>query len=87
MFSPADEAAVAVPVATLWTAPTAVRPVDAPTLGGSPDLAGWVAAMGVAGRADLTGRTLSQLLLGERVWVEEVTDGWARVVAVEQPAG
>ncbi|BCB74119.1 hypothetical protein Pflav_005290 [Phytohabitans flavus] len=30
---------------------------------------------------------VSQLLLGERVLVEEVRpDGWARVVAVEQPA-
>jgi cell wall-associated NlpC family hydrolase len=37
-------------------------------------------------RKDLRGRTLTQLLFGDVVHVEEVVDGWARVVAIEQAA-
>jgi hypothetical protein len=36
-------------------------------------------------RLGLHDRTLTQLLLGDRVLMEEVVDGWARVVAPEQP--
>ena len=41
---PGRRAVVRVPVATLWTAPEAVRPVDCPALAGSPNVAAWVAA-------------------------------------------
>lgn len=86
MLQPGRPARVHVTVATLWTAPERVRGIDAPALTAPADVRGWVAAMTAADRTDLSGRTLSQLLLGERVLVEEVRDGWARVVAVEQPA-
>jgi cell wall-associated NlpC family hydrolase len=37
-------------------------------------------------RKDLRGRTLTQVLFGDVVQVEEVADGWARIVAIEQAA-
>lgn len=76
---------IATAVATLWSDPAAVRPVDAPALAPRADVAAWVS------RLDRDQRVgdcvVTQLLLGERVLVEQVRpDGWARVVAVEQPA-
>lgn len=79
------EAVVRVPVATLWTAPEAVRPVDHPALSDAPDTAAWIAGMD---RDQQVGDcVLTQLLLGERVLVTELrADGWAHVVALAQPA-
>ncbi|MFG2055929.1 C40 family peptidase [Micromonospora sp. NPDC048930] len=84
-LQPGREAVVRVPVATLWTSPEAVRPVDHPVLTDTPDVATWVAGMD---RDQQVGDcVLSQLLLGERVLVTELrADGWAHVVALEQPA-
>ncbi|WP_431943739.1 NlpC/P60 family protein [Micromonospora marina] len=82
---PGHRAVVRVPVATLWTAPEAVRPIDCPALAGSPDVAAWIAGMD---RDQLVGDcVLTQLLLGEPVRVTETRpDGWVRVVALGQPA-
>ncbi|MEU1689523.1 NlpC/P60 family protein [Micromonospora sp. NPDC005707] len=82
---PGREAVVRVPVATLWTTPEAVRPVDRPALGDPPDVAAWIAGMD---RDQQVGDcVLTQLLLGERVLVTELrADGWAHVVALAQPA-
>lgn len=77
-------AAVAASVATLWTSPEAPRPGDAPALAATPDLPRWVEAMTAEDRLGLHGRTLTQLLLGDRVLIEEVVDGWARIVAPDQ---
>ena len=79
------EAVVRVAVATLWTDPAAVRTVDRPALDTPTDTPGWVAGMD---RDQQVGDcVLSQLLLGERVLVTALRpDGWAHVVAVEQPA-
>lgn len=78
-------AAVRVPVATLWTDPREVRELDAPALEPGPDMRAWVA--GMTPDDQVGDAVLSQLLLGEQVLVQEVrADGWARVVAVEQPA-
>lgn len=77
-------AAVRVPVATLWSSPDAVRPVDAPALGPCADTTAWVAGMDAD--QQVGDCVLSQLLLGEQVLVTEVRPGWARVVAVEQAA-
>lgn len=77
---------VAVPVATMWTSPEAVRPMDSPATADAPDVPAWIAGMSVADLKDLDGRTLTQLLLGERVLVESVEGDWAKVIAVEQPA-
>ncbi|PZG21308.1 glycoside hydrolase [Micromonospora craterilacus] len=79
------EAVVGVAIATLWRSPNAVRPVDAPALGAPADVGAWVA--GLDADQQVSGGVLSQLLLGERVLVTELRpDGWAHVVAVEQPA-
>ncbi|MCI4061677.1 C40 family peptidase [Micromonospora sp. R77] len=84
-LQPGREAVVRVPVATLWTSPDAVRPVDRPALGDTPDTAAWVAGMDHDQQVGEC--VLSQLLLGERVVVTESRpDGWARVVALGQPA-
>ncbi|GIJ12416.1 NlpC/P60 family protein [Micromonospora andamanensis] len=79
------EAMVRVAVAALWSSPDAVRPVDAPALGAPADVGAWVAGLDAARQAGEA--VLSQLLLGERVLVTELRpDGWAHVVAVEQPS-
>ncbi|MFC4150293.1 NlpC/P60 family protein [Micromonospora mangrovi] len=84
-LEPGREAVVRVPVATLWTSPDAVRPVDRPALGAAPDTAAWVAGMDPDQRVGEC--VLSQLLLGERVLVTGLrADGWAQVVALGQPA-
>ncbi|GAA1365100.1 C40 family peptidase [Catellatospora chokoriensis] len=78
-------ATVTAPVATLWSRPDAPRPgVDAAALGPRSDPRSWVAGLDDTGRM-YTG-VLTQLLHGEQVLIEEVRDGWARVVATEQPA-
>ncbi|GAA2392779.1 hypothetical protein Cme02nite_11710 [Catellatospora methionotrophica] len=78
-------ATVTAPVATLWSRPDAPRPgVDAAALGPCSDARSWVAGLDDTGRM-YTG-VLTQLLHGEQVLIEEVRDGWARVVATEQPA-
>ncbi|MFF5057198.1 NlpC/P60 family protein [Micromonospora sp. NPDC000663] len=79
------EALVRVAVATLWTSPEAVRPVDGPALSAGADISAWIS--GLDTDQQVGDCVLSQLLLGERVLVSELRpDGWARVVAVEQPA-
>ncbi|MBY8872656.1 C40 family peptidase [Micromonospora sp. PLK6-60] len=84
-LQPGREALVRVAVATLWAAPEAVRPVDHPALAGETDVRRWIDGMAPDQRVGDC--VLSQLLLGERVLVDEVRpDGWTRVIAVEQPA-
>ncbi|WP_422733003.1 NlpC/P60 family protein [Micromonospora sp. WMMD558] len=79
------EAVVRVGVATLWASPEAVRAVDSPALAPRTDIAAWIAGMDAD--QQVGDCVLSQLLLGERVLVTELRpDGWAHVVAVEQPA-
>lgn len=63
----------------------AVRPVDGPALSAGADIPTWVRGMDTD--QQVGDCVLSQLLLGERVLIDELRpDGWARVVAVEQPA-
>jgi len=77
---------VSVPVATLWSSPEAPREVDAPALLGTPDVSSWTACMDASVRKGLTGRTLTQLLMGERVVVLEELGDWVRVSALAQPS-
>jgi cell wall-associated NlpC family hydrolase len=78
-------AAVTVPVATLWSRPDAVLPRDAAAVADEPDIPAWIAAMSPEEQVDTA--VVTQLLAGERVLVEEVrSDGWTRVVALDQPA-
>lgn len=84
MVAAGRPAVVAVAGATLWRGPDRVRLVDAPALGAPTDLRAWVAGMDAEER--FGDGMLTQLLLGEPVIVDEVTDGWARIVAQQQPA-
>jgi gamma-D-glutamyl-L-lysine dipeptidyl-peptidase len=79
-----NQATVAVSVATLWRSPDRVRPVDKPASETPPDVRAWATAMTETEQIDLLGRTDSQLLLGERVAVDEVAGDWARVIALGQ---
>lgn len=82
---PGHQAVVRVPVATLWTEPGAVRPVDGPALRDRPDVAAWIAGMDHDERVGDC--VLTQLLLDEPVLVTGAgPDGWVRVVALGQPA-
>jgi gamma-D-glutamyl-L-lysine dipeptidyl-peptidase len=84
--SPGRRAAVVAGVSTVWTSPDAPRACDAPAIADTPDLQAWVSGMTREQRKDLHGRTLTQVLFGDVVQVEEVADGWARIVAIEQAA-
>ena len=77
---------VAVSVTGLWAGPHAPRPLDAALTDPTPRLADWLTAQAPAQRRELWGHLESQLLLGERVLVHTVADGWARVSAPEQPS-
>jgi hypothetical protein len=85
-LSPGRRAAVVVGVSTVWTTPDAPRACDAPAIADTPRLPAWVRGMTTEQRKDLRGRTLTQVLFGDVVQVEEVIDGWARIVAIEQAA-
>src|SRR5690348_1483855 len=83
--SPTPMSVVSVPVATLWSRPESVLSRDAPAVADRPDIPAWIAALTPAEQVDTP--VVTQLLAGERVLVEEVRpDGWARVVALDQPA-
>jgi hypothetical protein len=82
-----DLLVVNVPVSTVWTEPSAPRALDEPAVLDAPDLAAWTAAMpDESSRADLNGRTLTQLLLGDPVQVLEEAGDWVRVTAPGQPS-
>lgn len=75
---------VSVPVATMWTGPQAPRDVDAAANLDVPDVASWASSMDAQVRKDLSGRTLTQLLMGEAVRVLEDRGDWLRVAALGQ---
>lgn len=85
-LSPGLRAAVTVGVSTVWTSPDAPRACDAPAVADIPRPADWIGGMTREQRRDLNGRTLTQVLFGDIVLVEEVADGWARIVALGQSA-
>jgi len=84
--SPSRRAAVVVGVSTVWTSPDAPRARDAPAIADAPRLRAWITGMTTEQRTDLNGRTLTQALFGDVVQVEEVPDGWPRIVATERLA-
>lgn len=81
-----DVREVVVPVATMWTSPSAPRSIDRPALLDVPDVPRWTGSMDATARQGLVGRTLTQLLLGEQVLVLEQRDEWVRVAALAQPS-
>jgi cell wall-associated NlpC family hydrolase len=80
------QAAVGVPVATVWSSPDAPSPADRPVLGAVPDLAAWLGSLSREGRLGLVGRVVTQALWGDVVAVQEERDGWARVIVPGQPS-
>jgi cell wall-associated NlpC family hydrolase len=79
------DALVAVAAATLWTSPKAAETSDRLALGTHSAIRDWVGGMTREQRVDgLVDRTLSQVLLGDLVKVEEIEKGWARVVVPGQ---
>ena len=84
-ITPGADAWVTVSVATLWRSPQSVRALDGPALENPARVRDWLAGMSDADRADLDGRADSQVLLGDRVHVVAVSDGWAQVVVPDQP--
>jgi gamma-D-glutamyl-L-lysine dipeptidyl-peptidase len=73
----------------VWAAPDAPRDCDAAAVAGMPSLRDWVSGMTREQRKGLGGRTVTQVLFGDAVIVDEVSDvgcRWARIVAVDQAA-
>ncbi|MGZ4485960.1 MAG: C40 family peptidase [Nocardioidaceae bacterium] len=79
------DAWVSVSVARLWDSPSSPRRVDRPALQAPVQVRAWLAAMSVDQRRGLNFLSQSEALMGERVRVRAVRDGWARVVVPDQP--
>ncbi|HSI68203.1 MAG TPA: C40 family peptidase [Planococcus sp. (in: firmicutes)] len=78
----------AVPVATVWTSPDKVRDIDAHGIDRNANINKWLETMDEQDSHDLvkSNRIQTQILYGEPVVIEEVKDGWARIIAVWQPS-
>jgi gamma-D-glutamyl-L-lysine dipeptidyl-peptidase len=78
----------AVPVATVWTSPGKVREIDAHGIDKNGNINKWLQNMDEQDSHDLvkSNRVQTQLLYGEPVLIEEVEDGWAKIIAVWQPS-
>lgn len=76
-----------VPVATVWTAPEKARPIDTENIAENPNINKWLQEMSSEENKDLTNsnRIQTQLLYGEPVLIDEVVEGWAKIVARWQP--
>ncbi|WP_133884314.1 NlpC/P60 family protein [Glycomyces sp. NRRL B-16210] len=86
-IAPGQPALIAVAVATLWSQPSAPRPEDRLALGAPSAIREWVARLTNDIRANgLKGRVRTQCLLGTRVEVERIADGWAEVSCPSQSA-
>lgn len=75
---------VIVPVATLWTSPTAPRDSDQLALNG--DTKQWVAGMTTAETVDLcdSKRLETQAVFNDEVIIDRIDDGWAKVYLTSQ---
>jgi gamma-D-glutamyl-L-lysine dipeptidyl-peptidase len=84
---PGQHATVNVSVATVWTSPSAPRPLDAPALGNPVHLDAWNRNLAsTAARSGLVDRVVTQALYGETVIVIAVKNGWAKVAVPGQPS-
>jgi hypothetical protein len=77
---------VAAEVATVWSDPDAPRPIDAPALKDTPDLAAWTRSLTLDERIGLHGRCETQVLRGEPVIVVTEFGDWVRISAPWQPS-
>jgi gamma-D-glutamyl-L-lysine dipeptidyl-peptidase len=78
-------AVVDVSVATLWTRPAALRPMDAPSAANPVDIPLWLSRMTTADRSWLVGRVQTQALYGTAVLVLDQRGGWSFVAVRGQP--
>lgn len=76
---------VAVSVARLWKTPSSPRRVDRPALTRPVHFRAWLDAMSLDQRRALYLYSDTEALLGERVLVTKVSEGWAHVVVPDQP--
>jgi cell wall-associated NlpC family hydrolase len=84
-IAPGQPALIAVAVATLWAQPSAPGPEDRLALGVPSAIREWVARLTNDIRANgLKGRVRTQCLLGTRVEVLQIKDGWAEVACPAQ---
>jgi gamma-D-glutamyl-L-lysine dipeptidyl-peptidase len=83
--APSVSAYVDVSVATLWHSPASPRGVDQPALRQPVGVRSWLSSMTLRERLALNGRVDSQLILGERVVVDQRAGSWAHVVVPDQP--
>ncbi|MEU5156033.1 NlpC/P60 family protein [Glycomyces sp. NPDC021274] len=84
-IAPGQPALIAVAVATLWAQPSAPGPEDRLALGVPSAIREWVARLTNDIRANgLKGRVRTQCLLGTRVEVRQIADGWAEVSCLQQ---
>lgn len=81
-----EKCQIAVPVATVWTAPDAVRLCDKKAVSNPVDMEGWLAEMTREENIALCreSRLQSQVLFGDDVWVERSEGDWARVLIPSQ---
>jgi cell wall-associated NlpC family hydrolase len=84
----AKEWICSVKVATVWTEPVSAREMDAPGTANPVLLAEWLEALQYKERVALCNenRVQTQLLYGEPVLVDEIKDGWAKIIAIWQPS-
>jgi cell wall-associated NlpC family hydrolase len=78
-------AVVDVSVATLWSKPAALRPMDAPSAANPVDIPSWLSRMTVADRRWLVGRVQTQAVYGTAVSVLRQRGRWSYVVVAAQP--
>ncbi|WNQ13942.1 NlpC/P60 family protein [Paenibacillus aurantius] len=76
-----------VSVATVWTSPESVRPIDAPAVARPADPKEWIDRMGIEGKLDLCNgnRVQTQMLYGTPVLVTEEQEDWVQVLIPDQP--
>lgn len=85
-ISKGDTVYVDVKAATLWKSPDSPRDIDAPALGNPADMVAWDKNLNtVDKRRDLTGRTETQAIYGDAVYVWEIKGSWARVGVTTEP--
>ncbi|RYL92181.1 C40 family peptidase [Sporolactobacillus sp. Y61] len=77
---------VSVPVATVWTNPGSVRPVDQHAFSDIPDLSAWLRQMTNEEKIALCRekRLQSQVLFGDEVIIDETHGDWVKVVVPSQ---
>jgi gamma-D-glutamyl-L-lysine dipeptidyl-peptidase len=83
--APLQRAVVDVSVATIWTAPNMLRPVDTPSATNPVSIPDWLAGMTFADQQWLIGRIQTQALYGTTVTILAQKGDWTKVAVDGQP--